>query len=167
MTSVSNTNNPSKKEKKKIAPSPELCTAVSSLRHPSPCPVFLPSPPRSLFQLPLLTATASRKVPKGQWAGTRLLWFLWPLGAGQSPWASLAPFGFQQPCLYQPGPPLYGQCPGLFFLSAGLWLLGIASSLAGSASLTNEHIGWVPRSLLKLLIHHFFFSLSLGLETPA
>ena len=156
VTSVSNTNNPSKREKKKkISPSPELCTAVSSFWHPSPCPVSLPSPPGSLLQLPLLTATASRKVPEGQWAGTWRLQFLWPLGAGQSPWASLAPFGFQQPCLYQPGPPLHGQCPGLFFLLVGLWLLGTATSLAGSVSLINEHIGWVPRSLLKLLIHHF------------
>ena len=67
VTSVFNTNNPSKKGKKKMAPSPELCTAISSLWHPSPCPVSLPSPPGSLLQLPLLTATASRKVPEGQW----------------------------------------------------------------------------------------------------
>ena len=132
VTRILNRNNPGKRETKRIAHSPGLYTAVSSSCEPSPCPIS----PHQSFQISALAASSgSNWFQEGPWGtvGRHMpsLVSLSPWRAGQSSWASLVPFGFQKPCLYQLWPPLHGECPGLFSLSAGLWVLGMVPHLQG------------------------------------
>lgn len=134
----------------------EICSQHRILYHhvlfvcpPSaPCSFLLPSLSSRLLLLgaDLFELRSFRKVGRAC--------SLSPGGQGrQASWAPSLPFGFQEPYVFQPWPPLPGKCPGFSLPVDRFCILGRASFLIGSVSLTNERIGQVPRSLLKLLIH--------------
>lgn len=112
-------NNPSKKE-------------ICSQRWPLHCHVPFVCPPSTLRSSPLPNLHSGLPLPAADlfqlrppgWAHT--CGSLSPGRLGQASWAPSLPFGFQEPYLFQPWPPLPGKCPGLSFPVD--WVLGSGNS---------------------------------------